>query len=227
MLVISDIHANLPALEAVLADAPDDAIAQGIRFCGDLIGYYPWPNKVIDRAQDHAFVGVRGNHDEAMVTDSSFGFRGEAAEALQWQRERITDDHLAYLQRLPYTRREQVDGTDIFMAHGSPNAPVAEYVYPEHVTDTFLERQGVDTDILLLGHTHVPFTRTVADTLVINPGSVGQPRDHNPKASYAVLDADTRSADIHRVSYDIERVADAVNDVGLPPMLADRLSSGR
>ncbi|MDY6770205.1 MAG: metallophosphoesterase family protein [Candidatus Nanohaloarchaea archaeon] len=224
MLVLSDIHANLPALEAVLADAGDH---DTVVCCGDLVGYYTWPDAVVQRVRDEGMLAVRGNHDEAVVTESSFGFTGAAAEAVRWTRDRISDDARSYLEDLPYTRRDEVAGADVFVAHGSPRRPVEEYVYPEQVDARFLQEQSIDVDVLLLGHTHTPMVEHVQDTLVVNPGSAGQPRDGDPRASYAVVDPDAATADIRRVEYDVKRVQDAVRAAGLPAELADRLSRGR
>lgn len=223
MLALSDIHANLPALEAVLDHAPPEPVL----FCGDLIGYYVWPNEVAEVARDRSFRGVRGNHDEALVSGSTFGFRGEAARMIRWTEEEISDENRAFIEDLPYSRREEVDGADVLMVHGSPSAPVEEYVYPDRVDSAFLDRQGVDADVLLMGHTHVPFAKTVDDTLVVNPGSVGQPRDGDPRAAYATLDPAAGEAEIHRVDYDRERVAEEMRARDLPERLAERLAEGR
>ncbi|MCJ7479402.1 MAG: YfcE family phosphodiesterase [Candidatus Nanohaloarchaeota archaeon QJJ-7] len=224
MFVLSDIHGNLPALEAVRADAGslEDAF-----FCGDLVGYYPWPDEVVDVARKKDFIGVRGNHDEALVIGSSFGFGGEAGEAIQWSKGEVSDRNLRYLEALPYTRSEKFQGKDVLIAHGSPRQPIEEYIYPERVNEQFLERQTFDPEVLLLGHTHVPFVKEVGDALVINPGSVGQPRDGDPRASYAELDLKAMDAEIHRVEYDIGRVEEKVEEEGLPVGLAKRLEKGR
>ncbi len=224
MLVVSDIHGNLPALEAVLDDAPG---ADTVICCGDLTGYYPWPDDVVGIAREQGFLAVRGNHDEAIITGSTFGMAGAAATAARWTTEAIADDTRAFLEKLPYTRREAVHGVDVLVAHGSPRAPVEEYVYPDTVSEQFLQEQNIDADILLLGHTHVPFAKTVADTLVVNPGSVGQPRDGDPRAAYAVVDLAEQTADIHRVEYPVAEVQEAVRGAGLPDELAARLEHGR
>ncbi len=225
--VLSDIHANLPALDAVLADIPDSV--ETFLFCGDIIGYYCWPNAVIERARDHAFRGVRGNHDEAIVRGSGFGFSGVAGTALRWNRDQLTDDAQTYVRELPYSRRDTVRERDIYVVHGSPSSPVEEYVYPEQVREGFLRRQGMDgpPDILLMGHTHVPFATRINGTLVANPGSVGQPRDGDPKAAYALLDLDALEIEHRRTTYDIDRVADRITSEGLPDALARRLYDGR
>ncbi|MFB6265855.1 MAG: metallophosphoesterase [Candidatus Nanohaloarchaea archaeon] len=224
MIVLSDIHGNLPALEAVQDDA--DSVEDAF-FCGDMVGYYPWPDAVIETARENGFRAVRGNHDEALVSDSTFGFNSVAAEALDWTRENISDPALEYLEGIPYSRRESMSGVEILMVHGSPQRPVSEYVYPGQVDEKFVERQDVDVDILLLGHTHVPFVNQVAGTLVVNPGSVGQPRDGDPRASYAEIDLQEQSAEVHRVEYDIDRVEEKVGEVDLPVTLAERLKRGQ
>ncbi len=223
---VSDIHANLPALDAVLEDMPD---VDKILFCGDLVGYYCWPNEVTARVEEHGVIGVRGNHDEAIIQGSLFGFGGVAGTALQWNNDRLTSATRTYLENQPYSQREELAGCDVYMVHGSPRSPVEEYVYPEQVTPAFFREQGMTTapDVLLLGHTHVPFAEHAGDTLVVNPGSVGQPRDGDPDASYAVIDTDNLAVEHHRVSYDIDRVARRVSEEGLPEVLAQRLYNGR
>lgn len=223
MIALSDIHANRPALEAVLADVDDDRFL----FAGDLIGYYPFPNEVVAAARDHGFMGVRGNHDEALVTGTTFGFRGSAVQGVRYTDEHITDENRSYVEDLPYTRRESIDGTDVLIVHGSPTAPTEQYVHPAQVDAAFLDRQGVDVDVLVMGHTHVPFVTHVDDTLVFNPGSVGQPRDGDERASYATFDPQTPDAEIRRVPYDIDATAAAVREAGLPERLAERLYQGR
>ncbi|MFB6076956.1 MAG: metallophosphoesterase [Candidatus Nanohaloarchaea archaeon] len=223
MIVLSDIHANRPALDAVLADADGDTFL----FAGDLIGYYPFPNAVVETARDREFVGVRGNHDEALVTGSTFGFRGSAVQGINHTTENITDENRAYIEDLPYTYRETVDGADIMVVHGSPRSPVEQYVHAAEVDAAFLDRQEIDVDVLVMGHTHVPFAKQAGDTLVLNPGSVGQPRDGDERASYATLDLQTRDAEIRRVPYDIDETAAVVREEGLPERLAERLYQGR
>lgn len=225
--VLSDIHANLPALDAVMADMPDTV--DTYLFCGDLVGYYCWPNSVVETAKEHGFRAIRGNHDEAIIRGSGFGFSGVAGTALRWNEEDLSDASLDYLQDLPYTRREQIEERDVYVVHGAPRSPVEEYVYPRQVQDGFLREQGLDDppDVLLMGHTHVPFVKHVDGTLVANPGSVGQPRDGNPNAAYTLLDLDALELEHRRVPYPIDRVADRVSAEGLPDVLSQRLYDGR
>jgi putative phosphoesterase len=226
--VLSDIHANKPALDAVLNDIADRGIDRYI-CCGDLAGYYCWPNAVIETAQEHDFLAVRGNHDEALVQDTGFGVTGAAGQALDWTRSELSSESRRYLAELPYSRRETLAEQDIYVVHGSPRAPVEEYVYPQQVRDGFFTDQGIQNppDILLLGHTHVPFTEHLDGSIVVNPGSVGQPRDGTPEASFAVIDLDGLDVAHHRVSYDIDAVAEQVHEEGLPVRLARRLYDGR
>lgn len=223
VLVISDIHANLPALEAVLESVDEEEFL----FCGDIVGYYPWPNRALERVEELDLIAVLGNHDEALVRGSTFGFSDAAAEALRWTEKEATHETLERLSRHPYIHRDEVEGKDILMVHGSPRRPMEKYVRPAEVDAGFLDRQKIDVDILLLGHTHVPFVKEVKDTLVINPGSIGQPRDGDSRASYAVLDVEEKEAEIVRQEYDIERVKEAVREEGLPKHLGRRLSRGR
>lgn len=221
MLVLSDIHANRPALEAVLDAAPDGPIL----CCGDMVGYYPWPNAVVARLDGRDLTAVRGNHDAAILQDRAHGFRGVAREALSWQRDRLDDATRSFLEAFPTRVETRIEGRRVVMVHGSPNSPLREYVSPGDVDERFLERHGVGADVLLLGHTHVPFAKRVGDTLVANPGSVGQPRDGNPDAAYAVLEGDGITH--HRVDYPVEEVVDAVAEAGLPAMLGERLRRGQ
>lgn len=221
MLVLSDIHANLPALEAVLDDAPQEPSL----CCGDIVGYYPWPNDVIAHLQERAVTAVKGNHDNAILMDEVHGFRGLATQALAWQRSRLTDGSRSFLEALPTRVETRVAGQRVVMVHGSPSDPFQEYVYPDDVDAAFLERHGVDADIVLLGHTHVPFAKHVEGTLVANPGSVGQPRDGNPDAAYAVLSG--KGVEHRRVAYPVEDVVDAVKEADLPRVLGERLRRGQ
>lgn len=221
--VLSDIHANLPALEAVFSRITEQDIDRHI-FCGDAIGYYCWPNEVLRALQERDIQGVRGNHDDAIIHGTDLTYPVQ-----RWTAERLTPESRAFLERLPYTWRDDATGQDVFIVHGSPRAPVEEYVYPEQVDERFFTEQAMGTlpDVLMMGHTHVPFIKQVGKTLVVNPGSVGQPRDGNPDASYALLDLESPSAEIRRVSYDIDTVTDRMQEEGLPASHAERLYAGR
>lgn len=235
--VLSDIHGNLPALEAVLASlAPYDAVWQ----LGDVVGYGPQPDEVVARLEAEGAVGVRGNHDSAAIGElSTDAFNDEARAAVEWTAARISSATRAWLTALP-SRREEESFT---LTHGSPRDPTWEYIYSVAVAranfPAFL------TDHCLVGHTHVPIAFRQADSRVeevgaadgsmltldarrtiINPGSVGQPRDGDPRACGMILDTGVMSLEWRRVEYPVHRVQALMTSVGLPARLALRLEYG-
>lgn len=215
--LISDIHSNLPALEAVLEDMPEvDALV----CAGDVVGYYTWPAACVDIVEERSILAVLGNHDRAVVTDSAFRFHGSARAGLEVAREDLDARHLEWLRSLP-DDRVLFDGR-LRVVHGHPRDP-DRYTYPEEVDHRILD----DEPVLVLGHTHVQFIKSVSGGVVINPGSVGQPRDGNSRAGYTIVDLETLEATEHRVEYPIDRTADAAKARGLPDGLADRLYEGR
>jgi predicted phosphodiesterase len=235
--VLSDIHANLPALDAVLADA---GAVDGIWQLGDVVGYGPDPDGVIDRLREAGASGVRGNHDAAAAGGSEIDwFNPEARRAMEWTRTAISRESLAWLQGLP--ERRTLEACEL--VHGSPREPLWEYV-----TSAAIARDNLDVlrePIGLHGHTHVPVA-FVADgdevahvgpgdgtslalegrRALVNPGSVGQPRDGDPRSSYLILDPAAGTMTWHRVAYDVEAVQAAMRAVGLPSFLVSRLSIG-
>jgi predicted phosphodiesterase len=235
--VLSDIHANLPALDAVLADAgPVDAVWH----LGDVVGYGPDPNGVVDRLRAVGAIGVRGNHDSAAIGDLEIeDFNAEARAAMVWTRGQIGAATREWLAGLPLRREER----GLTLVHGSPRDPTWEYILSAPVARANLA--AFDTPHCLHGHTHVPIVFRVAaagmETLeprsgavlsldvrraLLNPGSVGQPRDGIPDSSYLVLDLAAGEASWHRVAYDIGSVQAAMREARLPRPLIDRLSLG-
>lgn len=215
--LLSDIHSNLPALETVLEHMPE---VDTLVCAGDVVGYYTWPAECVEVLRDRSVPTVMGNHDRAVAGDTAFRFHGSARAGLEYARDELTSQDLTWLQSLP-DDRVLFDGR-LRLVHGHPRDP-DRYTYPEEVTDDIL----VDEPVLVLGHTHVQFAKTVSDGLVINPGSVGQPRDGDPSAAYAVVELDTLEVTQYRVKYPIDKTADAVAEAGLPSGLADRLYEGR
>ena len=235
---LSDIHSNLTALEAVLADLP---AVDGIWCLGDTIGYGPEPNEVISRLIEVGAAAVLGNHDGAAIgsVDISW-FNPDAAAAIRWTAEVLTDASRGFLSGLAETR---VDG-DLTAVHGSPRDPIWEYIVSPGVAAANLAAFG--TRWCLFGHTHLPviYAQTRGDMLAVsarrggpqalpasrgfvNPGSVGQPRDGNPDASYVVLDLDAETAEFRRVAYDIRQTQHKMEAAGLPGWLIERLAEGR
>ena len=240
--VLSDLHANLPALEAVLADLT--AVDQ-VWVLGDIVGYGPQPNEVIATLQAMGARSVLGNHDGAAIgtVDAAY-FNPDARTAIEWTAGVIDDNSRAYLASLPEVRR---DGEQTAV-HGSPRDPIWEYITSSGIAAANFE--AFETRLCLFGHTHVPIAYRLLDEAVeavpgmpgevvslgtaralLNPGSVGQPRDGLPDAAYAILDtgdaADGATIAFHRVRYEIDRTQRLMREAGLPPRLAERLSYGR
>ncbi len=225
--VLSDIHANLAAFERVLDDLP----SHDELYClGDIVGYGPDPNEVVEalRTRSPTLV-LAGNHDHAVVTGDVEGFVEYAIKATQWTRKHLTKTNLDYLATLKPLARRSAAGHSIALFHGSPRDPLNEYIFPgtpAPILRQLLKLSG--GDVLLQGHTHVPmFFRTNSSTL-LNPGSVGQPRDGDPRASYLIMDAEPGRVvhKVRRVQYDIGRTSGAIVANGLPSFLAERLNIG-
>jgi predicted phosphodiesterase len=235
--VLSDIHSNLTALDAVLAAAgPVDAIWH----LGDVVGYGPDPNGVVRRLIEAGAVGVRGNHDAAAAGGSEIEwFNTDARRAMEWTRTVVSAPTVTWLRDLP--ERLTVEGCEL--VHGSLREPIWEYVTSVPVARANLAVLG--SPIGLNGHTHIPIAFVEQDGRIdvvgpghgselelrgrralLNPGSVGQPRDGDPEASYAIFDPGEGRISWHRVAYDIGSVQAAMRSVGLPGGLAARLSVG-
>lgn len=235
--VLSDIHGNLPALEAVLDSlAPYDALWQ----LGDVVGYGPQPDEVVARLAEEKAQGVRGNHDSAALGDlSTDAFNDDARRAVEWTASHIQPATRAWLAALP--QRTELDG--FTLVHGSPRDATWEYVISVAVAGANLRE--FDTTHCLVGHTHVPLVFRQAGRSIeavqpragasfelgrrrsiINPGSVGQPRDGDPRASGLLLDTDSGALHWYRVEYPIERVQRLMATRRLPPRLSARLVFG-
>ncbi len=223
--VISDIHSNLEALQEVLFRIEGMEV-----YClGDVVGYGANPNEVVEALQEKKVLTVMGNHDHAAVTGETGMFSARAAMAAKWTAKVLTAPNLAYLRSLPKERRLRLGDTKGYVTHGSPDDTLWEYVDPrthQQLFGHYLERLRVR--FVGLGHTHVPFVSDGAGGIVFNPGSVGQPRDGDRRASYAVVSV-ARAAvkvDNFRVEYDYETAASKIRAAGLPGQLADRLLLG-
>ena len=219
--LISDIHANLPALEAVLDDLPT---VEMIVCAGDVVGYNPWPAECVDRIQDIASVTVQGNHDRAVEDPLQYAHNEMARAGLEYAQAELTDEQLCWLLERPQRTTVADDSYQLVHSHPNPEE-LGSYVRPRQFPNM---RPYLDEfEGIILGHTHIQHKAVIDDRLIVNPGSVGQPRDKDSKAAYAVLDVDAKKVDFRRVEYDIERVISAVESADLPAETGTRLFSGK
>jgi putative phosphoesterase len=209
--LISDIHANLAALDAVLGAMPEiDLLA----CCGDIVGYYAEPNEVCDELRARNALCVRGNHDAYVLGALEPNAARRAAYRTDWTRQRLRKDNLEWLAALPVERRIDLDRATIILRHASPwDEETYLYADSPRLQDIELE----ESEILAVGHTHRPILHRAGRGLLVNPGSVGQPRDWNPLASYALLGLPSKAVDFKRVPYDVRSVQSALTERGWEP----------
>lgn len=237
--MLSDIHANLPALETVLRHAEREG-AEQLWVLGDIVGYGPDPDAVVRELRTLGCVAVMGNHDAAAVgLITTEEFNPVAAAAAAWTARTIDEETRAFLRSLP----QVLEVGDVTLVHGTLREPLWEYLITYEAAEAHFARQR--TPLSLVGHTHVPLLLrrkdgevlvhrpapgeriSLDDTpLCFNPGSVGQPRDGDPRASYAVLDVDEGWVTLHRLEYPIALTQERIRAAGLPEALAARLSLG-
>lgn len=223
--VISDVHANLEALEAVLGELK----GQEIICLGDLVDYGAEPNEVIAMIREVAAYSIIGNHDVAALTGDTSMFNPKAAMSSMWTRTKMSRESRQYLEGLKEELRLKVEDVEIYFTHGSPDDHLWEYIDPRFdsgVLPHFLDKlkvQGIG-----LGHTHLPYVWEEDRKVVFNPGSIGQPRDGDWRAAYANLTVDGGSikVELRRVRYDYEKAAAKIREAGLPESHAERLATG-
>ena len=248
--VISDIHGNFEALTMVLKHIKEQA-ADEIICLGDIIGYGPDPLSCLDSVMESCQLTILGNHDQAAIFDPE-GFNPVAMRAIFWTREQLENDtadidksnrRWDFLGELP---RRHDEGKYLFV-HGSPRDPTNEYVFPEHIYEKSRMQMLMKRfeNYCFQGHTHIPgiftesgsfleprqqdhFYRLSSDKCMINVGSVGQPRDEDPRACYLILDTEEQTVQYHRVEYDVESTRQKIHAIPeLDNMLGDRLLTGR
>ncbi len=240
-LIISDIHSNLEALRSVIKDAQTAQGFDQIWHLGDVVGYGPEPGECIDLLREYNHVGVAGNHDLAVLGKIDIEtFNTHAAAAARWTTGRLSKDHKDYLSGLPL----RFQANDFTAVHASPRDPTREYIISKSIAAANFHH--FHTDRCLVGHSHVPFlckleghepeffalptgtpVRLGADRYIINPGSVGQPRDDLPTASYCIYDSEADTITHCRIQYDVAATQQKMREYGLSAYLIDRLAEGR
>lgn len=218
ILLIADIHGNWPALQAITE--PHDVCI----FLGDLVDYGLEPAPCIDWVRKRARYAIRGNHDHDTAQNVTVvrptGFRYLTAVTRPISRRKLSAADLRFLADLPVSQWLTLDGLRYLLVHGSPRDPLDEYNRPE--VDFWAPRlEGVEADVICVGHTHQPYILEVGDKLVINPGSVGQPRDGDPRAAYALID--NRQVELKRVDYPIDAVIRTIQSSPLPDLAKEAL----
>ncbi len=220
--LIADVHSNAVALKAVLSALADSGVER-ILHAGDIVGYNPYPDETIELFKRNKIISIMGNHERALVTGDTSGFNPYAKAALEWTRNEVSLDNSGYIKGLKNIESITIDEKRIVLVHGSPY-DIDEYVYPEEVMPEMLS--AANADILVLGHTHIQFKKEYPEGIIVNPGSVGQPRDGNPRAAFAVLDTESGKIELERAAYDIEKVIEDMLAAHLPEKLALRLRIG-
>jgi predicted phosphodiesterase len=235
---MGDIHANYDALQAVLAELENKNIDKYV-CVGDIVGYGAEPDLCVHKIRDLTVACVAGNHDFATIEKTNIEFFNVyAKEATLWTRNKLSEADKQYLKDLKLV--EDVD--DFTVVHGTLYAP-ALFDYIQTTFDAYLSLQVLKANLCFVGHSHVPISFFLDDAVtysvepelelkpgvkaIINVGSVGQPRDDNPKAAYAIYDSEQRKVWINRTEYDVEAAAKKIVDAGLPEILGERLKYGR
>jgi putative phosphoesterase len=232
--LLGDVHANLPALEAVLTHAQAHG-AEQIWNIGDFLGYGAYPNEVVQRLRQVGATSILGNYDIKVLHFPKKEKRWRKSKrpekylAFEWAHQELSKENRRYLLSLPEEIRLQLAGRRILLTHASP-ASNEEHLYPETPQDRLVElAEQAQADIIIFGHSHRHFARTVAETLFINTGSVGRPDDGDPRACYALLEISEAVLQVRhvRLEYDLERAVSEIRRRGLPEAFAQMILQGR
>ncbi len=238
--ILADIHSNLTALEAVLADLSQQGGADEIWCLGDIVGYGPDPHECLELVRSRCKLCVAGNHDLAVIGKLDISsFNPDAVKAIRWHSSQLIESETHFLADLP----QKIVKGDFTLVHGSPRQPLWEYILSARQAEENLTY--FNTRCCLIGHSHLPqyyqcdttcssgnpqegnsFLLS-ASRYILNPGSVGQPRDRDPRAAYGLYDSPTATMNFQRVSYDIVSVQSRMEKVGLPRWLIERLACGQ
>ena len=218
--IVADIHGNLEALEAVLHGLGGKV--DQIVCLGDIVGYGPNPNECCEILRKQNIPSVAGNHEKATAGELELtGFNKNAAAAIRWTQKELLPENLQHIKGLPLT----LEFPEFQIVHGSLKNPAEEYL--TNLGEALPTFELMKKTLLFVGHTHRPLNLEYEGKKIINPGSVGQPRDGDPRAAFIIYDDKTGEAQLHRVNYDIEAVQNKMKAADLPQFLIERLSVGR
>jgi len=231
--LLGDVHANLPALDSVLAHASSQNVS-AIWNTGDFLGYGAFPNEVVESLRQAGAISILGNYDLKVLgfkeKDKKWrkNKRAEKYLAFQWAYQNLSRENRRYLKSLPEQRQLELAGKSVLLTHASPESN-EEPLGPATPQERLIELAHLaGTDVVICGHSHQPFSRTVANTLFINPGSVGRPDDGDPRACYAILEA--AQVELHvghyRLEYDLYRAVTGIRENGLPEAFAQMILKG-
>lgn len=244
LALFSDVHANLPALEAVLADVDGRKDLDAIYHLGDLVGYAPWPNETVALIRDRGIQGIAGNYDSTVATDYDHcGCKAETQHqeelshrSYEWTRENVSPETKSFLGGLPFRLDLRPPGghksrPQVILVHGTPT--LNTLYWTEDRPDSFCKKMA-DTagaragDLIAFGHTHKPWYRKVEGFHFLNTGSVGKPKDGDPRAGYVLVEIYQDSVEVEfvRLEYDLERTLEAIRASELPDEFADQLRAG-
>jgi putative phosphoesterase len=235
--ILSDMHGNSAATGSVLADI-DAALPDEVLCLGDLVGYGAYPNEVIDLVRARNIPTIMGNYDDGVGFDrddcgcayKDAGERERGQASLMWTRSVVDDDRKAYLRTLATELRREIHGVRLRLVHGSPRR-MNEYLFADRDEKSLARiARGADCDVLVFGHTHIPWTRDIAGVRMVNTGSVGKPKDGDPRAAWVLLTVDENGAvsvETRRLDYDIPSMAAGIRAAdGLPDHFASDIETG-
>jgi putative phosphoesterase len=233
--IISDIHGNIGALDAVLDDLRQQEAVGAVYCLGDLVGYAAFPNEVIDRIRNENIPTIVGNYDDGVGFDRDecgCAYRDPEEQrlgdlSLRWTQRTVTSEGKAFLRALQAEIRFEADGKRFRLVHGSPRR-MNEYLFEDRPLSSFQRlAASSDCDVLIFGHTHKPYTKRVDGVLFLNAGSVGKPKDGDPRACYVMLDTTGDvTVEFRRIAYDIATMAAAIRASELPDKFADDIETG-
>lgn len=220
--IISDIHSNIYGLKAVL---------KKIRRCdlilcaGDIVGYYTFINEVIEELDKFNIISIKGNHDFYIFQKKISKLNNIKKESIKFTKNIITPQNKNKLRKLKTEYKCTIDGIKIKMIHGSPWNKLEEYIYPDY--NKFKKFKNIKAELIILGHTHIPFVKKIDNKIIVNPGSCGQPRDYDSRASYAIFNTKNKKIIMGRVTYNINKVCNGIKKNKLNEKLITILNRGK